>query len=339
LARIIAEEAMTRLSCLASILAWGCSASSNRAADLSTVGASPGDASVAGGLDMAPASGDLSATSDAAVGSLQPNPNFIPKPTGTCPDFADGTITFSPAGVAPRAARIWMSDVARTLHGPLVFYWYATTSSPTEVLYGLGQSIVDDIEAKGGMVVAPVEDMPNGQKMQFPWYLVTGNKTDDLIVADEILACAIAKVGIDLRHIHSMGMSAGALHTTRMSFLRSGYLASVTTYSGGEMMGVMDANEDPSNRFAAMIFHGGPTDMFGMLNFETASQMYLTHLRGLGHFAFICDHSSVAAGHMIPPPPAAMSVWQFFQDHPFGTNPSPYAAGLPTGFLSYCSIN
>jgi hypothetical protein len=268
-----------------------------------------------------------------------PNPTNVPKPTGACPTFAAGTVTFSPAGIAPRQARLWMSAAASTLHGPLVFYWYATTSSTNEVLYGLGQSIVDAITAKGGIVVAPVEDMPNGQKNQFPWYLVSGNQLDDIKVADEIVGCAVEKVGIDLRHVHSLGMSAGALHTTRMSYLRSGYLASVATYSGGIASGVMDTFEDPTNHFAAMIFHGGPTDTYGQLSFKTASESYQTALRTAGHFAFMCDHSANAPGHQIPPPPAAASVWQFFQDHPFGTNPSPYTGGLPSGFLSYCTIN
>ena len=272
-------------------------------------------------------------------GATTPNPTFVPKPTGSCPSFANGTVTFAPAGIAPRQARLWMSSAASTLHGPLVFYWYATTSSTNEVLYGLGQSIVDAITAKGGIVVAPVEDMPNGQKNQFPWYLVTGNQMDDLKVADEIVGCAIQQVGIDLRHIHSLGMSAGGLQTTRMSYLRSGYLASVATYSGGLASGTMDTFEDPTNLFAAMIFHGGATDMYGQLNFQTASESYKTALRTAGHFAFICDHSANTPGHQIPPPPAATSVWQFFQDHPFGTNPSPYAGGLPSGFLSYCTIN
>jgi hypothetical protein len=291
-----------------------------------------------GGTGGGGAGGGGGGSVDGGGGNTTPNPTNIPKPTGPCPTFAAGTVTFSPAGIAPRQARLWMTSAASTLHGPLVFYWYATTSSTTEVLYGLGQSIVDAITAKGGIVVAPVEDMPNGQKNQFPWYLVSGNQMDDLVVADEIVGCAIEKVGIDLRRIHSLGMSAGALQTTRMSYLRSGYLASVATYSGGIAGGVNDAFEDPSNLFAAMIFHGGPTDTYGQLSFQMASESYKTALRTAGHFAFICDHSANAPGHQLPPAPAPASVWQFFQDHPYGTNPSPYAGGLPSGFLSYCTF-
>jgi hypothetical protein len=135
-----------------------------------------------------------------------------------------------------------------------------------------------------------------------------------------------------------MGMSAGALQTTRMSFLRSGYLASVATYSGGIEPGVSDAFQDATNKYPAMIFDGGPTDDIDGLDFQMASQTFQTTLQGDGHFAFICDHTAVAPGHQIPPAPAPASVWQFFQDHPFGTNPSPYAGGFPSGFLSYCAL-
>ena len=42
-------------------------------------------------------------------------------------------------------------------------------------------------------------------------------------------------------------------------------------------------------------------------------------------------------GHTIPTD-ARDSIGQFFDDHPFGTTPSPYAGGLPGGFPGYCSL-
>jgi len=59
-----------------------------------------------------------------------------------------------------------------------------------------------------------------------------------------------------------------------------------------------------------------------------------TELAGAGHFAAICDHGG---GHTYPGEPD--SVWQFFQDHPWGTVPSPYEGGLPAGFASSCSLS
>src|SRR5690606_16148350 len=115
--------------------------------------------------------------------------------------------------------------------------------------------------AAGGIVAAPYSDPAAGA---FPWFLTTGRtRMDDLLVADEVLGCALQGVGVDVRRIHSIGMSAGGLQTAQMSYRRSGYLASVVTYSGG-LISSAPARQDPSNRFAALIFHGGANDVIIM---------------------------------------------------------------------------
>lgn len=126
----------------------------------------------------------------------------------------------TPDGKA-RDVRVWISDAAKTLDGPLLFYWHGTNSSPiTEPPYGIGAANVAALKEKGGIIVAPFHDPAAGT---FPWFLTTGSgPEDDLRVADEVVACAIEKVGIDIRRIHSMGMSAGGLQTTQMSYRRSG---------------------------------------------------------------------------------------------------------------------
>jgi len=255
----------------------------------------------------------------------------LPSPTGTCPTFANGMVTFSPAGIPARGAQVYMSSAAKTMHGPLIVYWYATGSSTAEVAYSLGATLAT-IEAAGGIVVAPQADPNAGQ---FEWYMVNGStKLDDFLVADEIVACAAKTTGVDTTHIHSMGMSAGALQTTAMSFMRSAYLASVVTYSGGMPPGFTPPNEDPANKFAALVFDGGSTDDVFGVNFQAASQTYYTTLKSAGHFAAICDHGM---GHAIPTA-AAPSVALFFQANGFGVYPSPYASGLPASFPSYCML-
>jgi hypothetical protein len=201
-----------------------------------------------------------------------------------------------------------------------------------EIQYSLGTTL-GAIESAGGVVAAPHADPNAGQ---FEWYVADGNtKQDDFLVADEVVACLAQAGRIDVKHIHSMGMSAGALQTTYMSFNRSAYLASVTTYSGGIPAGVPSpAFEDPSNRFAALVFEGGANDNAFGFNFQSASLNYRSILASGGHFTALCDHGM---GHMIPTA-AAPSVWQFFQANGFGVYPSPYASGLPSTFPSYCSI-
>jgi len=254
---------------------------------------------------------------------------MLPKVTGTCPTLADGEVMFAPAGIEPRVVRVWMSDAAEVMDGPLVFYWHGTGSSPQEATYGLGKDFVAQVVAQGGIVVAPEHDPAAGD---FPWWLVLGSREDDLLLADEVLACAIEQVGVDVTHIHTAGMSAGGLQTSQMSIRRSGYIASAAPYSGGIITPPPD--QEPGNPLSAMIFHGGPDDVV-VLKFEQTSELYQANIAARGGFAFLCDHGM---GHSIPQGDAQASVWRFFFDHPYGTRPSPYRDGLPEGFPEYCAL-
>lgn len=130
-----------------------------------------------------------------------------------------------------------------------------------------------------------------------------------------------------------MGMSAGALQTTALSFLRADYIASVATYSGGIPDGFAVPNTNPTNKFAALIFDGGASDKVFGVDFKAASEAYKAELDASGHFAALCDHGK---GHSIPLD-AAPSVATFFTANGFGAWPSPYvASGLPATFPTYC---
>ncbi len=264
----------------------------------------------AGGSGGAGAGGSLGAPGEPA----------LPTPTSPCPDFREGTVAFNAAGVN-RSALVHMdAAAAASLDGPVVFYWYGTGGQPTQAVSGLGQAGIDRIKAAGGIVVAPSH--VNGGT--FPW--LQGQEQTYALV-DEVIACADEKLGIDARRIHSLGFSAGALFTTQLGYARSSYLASVATYSGGGA----GTFADPSNKFAAMIFHGGPGDMV-VINFQNTSQDYYGTLTSNGHFALICNHGG---GHVIPTA-ARPGVIDFFFEHPFGTSPEPWATVFPPSVPSYC---
>lgn len=255
---------------------------------------------------------------------------LIPQPTGTCPAIANGDVTFAPAGMPPRKVNLAL-DPAKIGHGPLILYWYATGSSTQEAAYSLGATEAAIIGA-GGIVATPYADASAGS---FEWFIVNQSaKLDDFVLADEVVACLAQAHAIDSTHIHSMGMSAGALQTTAVSFLRAEYIASVATYSGGVPPGFTPTNGDPANRFAALIFDGGTSDNVFSVDFKAASEMYKSMLDAAGHFTAICDHGK---GHAIPLD-AAPSVAMFFAANGFGAWPSPYvASGLPASFPSYCA--
>lgn len=305
---------------------------------MTATGSGTGGAATGGSLsdgslsDGSSGSGGTSqTTNDGTTGGDEPPPPELPAPTMPCPAIVDGTITVQPAGVdAPRDVQIWLDpDAAARADGPVVFYWHGTGGSPQEAVYGLGELGVQEIMDAGGIVVAATHDPMAGI---FPWYLVLDERPDDLLIADEVLACAAEQFGVDARRIHSIGFSAGGLHTAQMSIRRSGYLASVATYSGGLIFGKMPTFQDPDNPFAAMIFHGGAGDVV-VVGFEQASKDYQAYLTANDHFSFLCDHGG---GHAIPD--AQDSVMQFFSDHPYGADPSPYAQDLPGDFPPYCAL-
>lgn len=302
--------------------------------DTAGSGASAGSGAGASGGSGAGGSGSGGATGGGDTGGggaadhTTPDPQFLPTPTSACPELVDGTITVSPDG-NPRDVRLWISDAAKTLDGPVVFFWHGAGGQPSEAEYALSSAVIDEIVAAGGIVAAPVHDPDAGQ---LPWYLSLGGTNEaDLRVMDEVLACAIEKVGVDQRRIHSVGFSAGAMNTMQVGWRRSGYIASIVTYSGAQLGSPPD--QDPTNLFPAMTFHGGPNDVV-IINFKDNTEKYVQYMKDEGHFAFICDHGKE---HSVPSA-ARPSAWQFLKDHPFGTSPEPYANGLPEGFPAYCAL-
>ena len=281
--------------------------------------------------DQADASGSGSGSGSGSDGSvLSSTTPVVPQPTGTCPTITSGDVTFAPAGIPARKVLLTFTDAAMAGTGPLIFYWHATGSAPQEAAYSLGDTM-GTINAAGGIVAAPYPDPTAGE---FEWFIVNQSpKLDDFLVEDEVVACLAQAHMIDTTHIHSMGMSAGALQTTAVSFMRAAYIASVATYSGGIPPNFTPANENPANLFAALIFDGGSTDDVFGVDFQAASMLYDTTLTAANHYAELCDHGG---GHNIPLD-AAPSVAMFFAANGFGAWPSPYASGIPASFPSYCA--
>lgn len=304
------------LGALLAILTSACGSSSP---DTSTTAGTGGSTAGTGGSGTGGSGGAVETTPSAA---------FVPKATGPCPDFAQGKATFSPDGVA-RDVLLWLDPAkVQELDGPLVFFWHGAGGDPSEATYALGSGLSAIVDM-GGVVVAPYHDPAS---TVLPWYLALGgNNEGDLRVADEVLACAVEKVGVDMRRIHSVGFSAGAMNTEQFAARRSGYLASVVAYSGARVGNVEE--QDPENKYPAMLFHGGSSDQV-IVNFADATQKYHDDLAADGHFSFICDHGM---GHTVPADGRA-AAWQFLLDHPFGARPEPYQGALPAGFPGYCSL-
>jgi poly(3-hydroxybutyrate) depolymerase len=249
---------------------------------------------------------------------------LLPVAKETCPAIASGNLTFLGQPVT-----IWAKTPSAAQSGPVVIYWYATGSNPQEAVRGLGQAAIDEIIAQGGLVAAPGATNRKGTNTgNGVWY------TGDFDTTDEVIACAIQQLHVDTSRIHAAGFSAGGLQTTRMSYDRSGYLASVVTYSGGTSGFGAGTPQDPGNVPAAMVVHGAPGSDVVVIDFAQASAAFEADIMKRGGFSIDCNHGG---GHMIPTGIAA-STWTFMEDHPFHVSPEPYATSIPTTFPTYCKI-
>jgi predicted esterase len=251
---------------------------------------------------------------------------IIPKPTGRCPRFGNGRATFAPLGIAPRRVQLY---TGKRGGGPLVLYWHGLGGKPEEALSGLSRRVIKQITDRGGVVAAPTHDALSAP---YPWYLVSTQREDDLILTDEIVACAHKHKQIDPEHIHALGMSAGGLQATQLGPRRSNYIASIVAYSGG----LVSADLTPpfqavANKFPALLFHGGARDEY-ILNFQRTTRDYAALLRKKGHEPVVCNHKR---GHVIPRGGGA-AAYRFFLDHPFSV--PRFQPGLADKPPDYCAM-
>lgn len=232
----------------------------------------------------------------------------IPKPTGLCPRFVNGRATFAPQGIAPRKVQLY---TGKRGGGPLVLYWHGMGGRPEEAVSGLSRRVIKQITDRGGVVAAPFHDPASAP---YPWYLVSTKREDDLVLTDEIVACAVQNKHVDPEHIHAMGMSAGGLQASQLAPRRSNYIASIVAYSGGL---VSDQLTPPfqaaANKFPALLFYGGSADEY-IVSFERTTRDYAQLLRKQGHTPIVCNHKR---GHTIPRG-GGVAAYRFFKEHPFG---------------------
>jgi hypothetical protein len=305
-------------------------------------GGSSGEASSSSGATEVPdggASGSSSGSSSGGSSSGSSSgggsgnmPTFLPQATGACPNMSN--LNGKVVSFAGQAATVWSGDPA-VGNGPLVIYYYATGSNATVEPPGtLKQEQIAAIIARGGAVVAQNKTTAKGT--------TTGNNvwyTGDVAIADEIVACSIKNQKIDPRRIHVAGYSAGGIQTTHMWYARSGYVASVLTYSGGAVGINVAPIQDAAHPPAAMVTHGGKgRDTYGggAVDFFDTSNSWVAEIKTAGGFAIDCDDGGGHTDFLLRTKVAPQAL-QFFLDHPYGVDPKPYAT-LPAGFPSYCKI-
>jgi predicted esterase len=267
-------------------------------------------------------SGGPSATGGAGgSGGGEPKPT-LPTATDPCEPLVTGTAT-----IKGKAVDLWVGERREDVKGPVVFYWHGTGSISAEVL-GFLQNQINEVVSEGGIVASFTTSLGTGEFTgPYVWY------SDDLTMADQILACANEQLNLDTRRIYSAGCSAGGLQTTQMGYRRSSYIAAIMPNSGGVL--VPPPLEDPEHVPAVITTHGALGQDRVVIEFSVTSDNLVKDIAAKGGFAVNCNHGG---GHCAAPAEVVTAQWQFLKDHPFGTKTSPYQNGLPASFPSYCTI-
>jgi predicted esterase len=255
----------------------------------------------------------------------------LPQPTGACPKLSgSGAYTFRAAG---RSLGVQLTAAAGGASnapsgGPLVLYFHSLGADASEVTKALGQSAIDEVVARGG-VVASFQDSPCltcGLPQDVVWY------DEDDPVTDQVVACIVAQTHIDTRRIHVVGFSSGALHALHLLLARSDFIASVVSYSGGSVSEPPEP-QDATNKVPALLASGQPgKDFFAGVDFRASSHEWSETYGARGYYTLLCDHDGE---HEIPSAVVPHAL-RFLLDHPYRVEPEPYVQALPREFPSYC---
>jgi predicted esterase len=176
------------------------------------------------------------------------------------------------------------------------------------------------------------------------WDFQTDPKASkDLAFFDEILTCT--DVAVDLERVHLVGSSMGGIFAAYVFTHRGERVASFALNSGGfvtpwsyctwasaQLVAAL------TNRAPALVIWGGPSDV-ATWDFDKAAKATIQTLRGSNHVVIQCNHG---LGHEWSDELNPF-LYRFFEDHPRGMKPEPYAGGLPTTakwgpWPSFCSI-
>jgi len=263
------------------------------------------------------------------VQSLPPggtDPTKLPTASGDCPQIATGTVMVSGVPVV-----LWVGNKSATQKGPVFIYWHGTGGDGSLAAFDLDPTLRSEILGLGGVIAAP--NGSTGMGGPVDWGVWT---LGDLAIADQIVACSIQQLNIDTHRIYTGGSSAGGLMAGAMTYQRSGYIAASNPNSGGLApwpgLGIL---QDPAHVPAVMTMHGKMGVDMVVIDFAQVSIAMDHDIVAKGGFAVDCDHGG---GHTLAPADLKAAGWTFLKAHPYGTKPSPYAGGLPSGFPSYCTI-
>jgi predicted esterase len=269
--------------------------------------------------------------------------------SGECPDMTQSHTTTFQSGGEERVVTIVIPDDPPS-ELPLVFFFHGlldpgTMPVPTE--YMADALNLQSIANSAGVAFAlPQSGIMERLGFRFFMWAVDEYEGPDIVLFDDLRACAADQLPIDLHRVHAMGVSGGALFTTVVARDRGDTLASMIELSGGADIDMLTFDSTlseyatPPYAMPALLVSGGPTDAWPggaleLVNFTSATDALEEHLVDDGHFVVRCEHNM---GHSIPTN-AVSASWDWIEAHTFGSD-SPFERdGIDdVSSLDWCSI-
>ena len=252
--------------------------------------------------------------------------------SGFCPDMtASQTTSFESSGEDRVVTIVTPQEIEEEM--PMVFFFHGlldpqSTPRPTEYMASALnlQSLADDM---GVLIALPQSKTLNRLGFEFFMWDVEVGGNLDLVLFDDLRACAYDQMGIDLTRVHSMGFSGGALFSTVVASERGELLASLVEISGGSDITMptfeepISQYETPQNTMPSLLISGGEQDQWPgggitLVDFTVATNTLEDSLIRDGHFVVRCEHTQ---GHTITMD-AYNAAKQWIELHQFG-EPSP----------------
>jgi predicted esterase len=245
-----------------------------------------------------------------------------------CPALLDGLNASFPSAELDRELYLYFpSDVDAGGPWPVVFAYHGLGDTADWITVGGDNDLITPIDDRGYILVSPESQALPGTE----WEQANTNDNADLVFFDDILTCIDAQYGVDPDQIYVTGMSAGGLYTSYLGLVRADVIAALAPMSGGLLVDYAA----PAMTRPYLVSWGGVDDNAVGQDFDQFAQDLMSDLGANGHFYAACDHGQ---GHTWP---AEMTdpVLEFLFAHPSGTDPSPYADGLPPAdFPNFCTV-
>ena len=257
---------------------------------------------------------------------------------GSCPTFKAGSNTFE-AGGMQRTVNL---HIPKDPEGASVtFLWHGFGDSPGNFAAALGAQQMSDEAHMIVVTPTPVTAVP-GMGINTWSYLDFAETETDLILFDDVLSCLDENFDINEHTVYTMGVSAGALFSTKLLLERSTHITAAALYSGGTQAagpGVLAIPyQTPGHVMPVLVVHGGLTDQWGagpvLVKFNEGSEDLADKLTADGHPVILCDHGM---GHTVPPGGIDWG-WHFLRTSYWGEGESQWIGHSGPPFPDYCTF-